>query len=53
MSVEPIWNGIEFSPEPVVPLDLTYDHRIKNCVEAAKFLSGIVQMLEEAKRLLY
>ena len=53
MSVEPVWNGREFKPEPVVPLDLTYDHRIVNGVEAARFLSGVVRMLEEPNRLLY
>ena len=34
---------------PVVPLDLTYDHRIINGVETARFLSGVVQILEEPK----
>ena len=53
MSVEPVRNGTKFSPEPVVPLDLTYDHKIINGVEAARFLSGIIQMLEEPKQLLF
>lgn len=33
--------------------NLTYDHRIVNGVEAARFLSGVIQMLEEPTRLLY
>ena len=53
MSVEPICNGTKFNPEPFVPLDLTCDHRIIDGVEASRFLSGIVRMLEEPKRLLH
>lgn len=43
----------QMSVEPVVLLDLTYDHGIINGVGAANFRSGVVQMSKEPKRLLY
>ncbi|WP_392384281.1 2-oxo acid dehydrogenase subunit E2 [Marinomonas primoryensis] len=50
--VEPVWNGTEFLPESKLPLDLTYDHRVINGADAAKFLKHFCSLLDEPKRLL-
>lgn len=35
----PVWDGTTFVPRPMVPLDLTYDHRVLNGADAARFLA--------------
>ncbi|RNF48086.1 dihydrolipoamide acetyltransferase [Marinomonas hwangdonensis] len=50
--VEPVWNGEVFLPESKLPLDLTYDHRVINGAEAAKFLKYFCSLLDEPKRLM-
>lgn len=35
----PVWDGQAFQPRPMVPLDLTYDHRVLNGADAARFLA--------------
>jgi len=36
--IRPVWDGHAFQPRPLVPLDLTYDHRVLNGADAARFL---------------
>lgn len=36
--MRPVWDGNAFLPCPMVPLDLTYDHRVLNGADAARFL---------------
>lgn len=50
--VEPVWNGVEFLPESKLPLDLTYDHRVINGADAARFMQYFCSLLDEPKRLL-
>jgi pyruvate dehydrogenase E2 component (dihydrolipoamide acetyltransferase) len=37
--MRPVWDGASFVPRPMVPLDLTYDHRVLNGADAARFLA--------------
>lgn len=37
--MRPVWDGTAFQPLPMVPLDLTYDHRVLNGADAARFLA--------------
>ena len=37
--MRPVWDGTTFVPRPMVPLDLTYDHRVLNGADAARFLA--------------
>ena len=37
--VAPVWDGEAFQPVQMVPLDLSYDHRVINGADAARFLS--------------
>ncbi len=45
-AIEPVWNGSEFVPKPMLPLSLSYDHRVIDGADAARFLRFIVDALE-------
>ena len=45
--MEPVWNGKEFEPRLMLPLSLSYDHRIVDGADAARFLRWVVEALEE------
>ncbi len=49
--VKPVWNGAEFVPQLVMPLSLTYDHRVIDGADGARFLRWICGALEEPIRL--
>jgi len=48
----PVWNGTAFVPRPMVPLDLSYDHRVINGAEAARFLAHYAGLLTDPRLLL-
>ena len=48
----PQWNGEEFIPRLMLPLDLTYDHRVIDGAAAARFLADFCTLLSDMKRLL-
>ncbi len=48
----PRWNGETFEPAFMLPLDLTYDHRVINGAEAARFLRYLCALLEEPARIM-
>lgn len=50
--MQPIWDGAEFVPRLMLPLDLTYDHRVIDGAEAAQFLVAICEYLADVRRLL-
>jgi len=50
--MQPVWQGNEFIPRLMLPLDLTYDHRVIDGAEAARFLVSITQYLSDIRRLL-
>ncbi|MCF6203465.1 MAG: 2-oxo acid dehydrogenase subunit E2 [Methylococcaceae bacterium] len=50
--MQPVWQGNEFVPRLMLPLDLTYDHRVIDGAEAARFLVAITQSLGDIRRLL-
>ncbi len=49
--VQPHWNGTEFIPAPILPLSLSYDHRVIDGAEAARFTRQIASVLEDVRRL--
>ncbi len=51
-SVEPVWNGEAFVPTPMCPIDLSYDHRVVNGADAARFVAHHAGLLAEPRRLL-
>ena len=48
----PVWNGQSFDPRLVLPLDLSYDHRVIDGAEAARFMSFLAGVLGDVRRLL-
>jgi len=50
--MQPIWNGKEFEPRLMLPLDLTYDHRVIDGAEGARFMATIKYYLGDIRRLL-
>ncbi len=51
-SLKPIWNGSAFEPRLMLPLSLSYDHRVIDGAEAARFASYLAQLLADVRRLL-
>lgn len=51
-SMQPVWNGTEFIPRLMLPLDLTYDHRVIDGAEGARFMSTLIKYLGDIRRLL-
>ena len=50
--MKPVWNGSEFEPKLMCPLSLSYDHRVVDGAEGARFITYIGQLLADARRLL-
>lgn len=50
--VQPVWEGDAWVPVPMCPLDLSYDHRVVNGADAARFLTRYVNLLEDLRRLM-
>lgn len=50
-SIKPVWNGKEFEPKLMMPLSLSYDHRIIDGALAAKFTSYLALVLSDVRRL--
>ena len=52
LEVSPVWNGAEFEPRKMLPLSLSYDHRLVNGADAGRFMSQLEQLLIDIRRLL-
>ena len=50
-AMQPVWEG-EWVPVPLCPLDLSYDHRVINGADAARFLARYSQLIADPRRLL-
>jgi pyruvate dehydrogenase E2 component (dihydrolipoamide acetyltransferase) len=44
--IEPVWDGEMFVPKTMLPLSLSYDHRVIDGADAARFLRFIAEALE-------
>ena len=51
-SMQPVWNGASFDPRLMLPLSLSYDHRVINGVAAAHFTKRLNEVLGEIRTLL-
>ena len=51
-ATKPVWNGKEFAPRLMLPLSLSYDHRVIDGAAAARFTSYLSQVLADLRRLL-
>jgi len=50
--MEPVWNGKEFAPRLMLPLSLTWDHRVIDGASAARFNVYLGQILSDFRRVL-
>ncbi len=50
--MKPVWDGEEFEPRLMLPLDLTYDHRVIDGADAARFVAYLCALLSDVRRLL-
>ena len=51
-SAKPVWNGKDFAPRLMLPLSLSYDHRVIDGADAARFTSFLAKLLGDLRRLL-
>ncbi|MEY2535974.1 MAG: hypothetical protein QOF29_3884 [bacterium] len=51
-SMKPVWNGSDFVPRLMVPLCLSYDHRVIDGAEGARFTAHLAQVLSALRRAL-
>lgn len=51
-SMQPVWNGKEFEPRLMLPLSLSYDHRVIDGALAARFIRYLADLLEDMKKIL-
>ncbi|QFQ32956.1 dihydrolipoamide acetyltransferase [Buchnera aphidicola (Aphis fabae)] len=47
--IKPIWNGIKFIPSLILPLSLSYDHRVINGADAARFIVFLKKLLSDIR----
>ena len=47
----PVWNGSEFLPRLMLPLDLTYGHRVIDGAQAARFMVDLCNVLGDLRRM--
>jgi len=49
--IRPVWNGKKFKPRKMLPLSLSYDHRVINGGDAGRFFTQYVALLSDIRRL--
>jgi len=50
-SVQPVWDGEVFRPHTLLPLALSYDHRVVNGGDGGRFLTDLTALLADVKRM--
>ena len=51
-ATKPMWNGKEFAPRLMLPLSLSYDHRVIDGAQAARFTTYFCQLLADMRRVM-
>jgi pyruvate dehydrogenase E2 component (dihydrolipoamide acetyltransferase) len=49
--MQPVWDGASFQPRLMLPLALSYDHRLVNGGDAGRFMTQIVKLLSDVRHL--
>lgn len=51
-SMKPVWNGKDFEPRLMLPLALSYDHRVIDGADGARFITFLSRMLNDIRKVL-
>ena len=51
-ATKPVWDGAEFRPRLILPLSLSYDHRVIDGAAAARFTTHLTQLLSDPRQML-
>ncbi|MCK9490010.1 MAG: dihydrolipoyllysine-residue acetyltransferase [Xanthomonadales bacterium] len=51
-AMKPVWNGDKFKPRLMLPMSLSYDHRVIDGAAAARFSAWLAQVLADMRRVL-
>lgn len=51
-TMQPVWNGSDFDPKLMLPLSLSYDHRVINGADAARFTNKLTKLLSDIRNIL-
>jgi len=51
-TMKPVWNGKDFEPRLMLPLSLSYDHRVIDGAEGARFITYLNQVMSDIRRVL-
>ena len=51
-AVKPVWNGKEFEPRTMLPLSLSYDHRVIDGALGARFITYLGQVIADIRRVM-
>ena len=50
--IKPVWDGSQFSPKTLLPLSLSYDHRVIDGAEGARFIVELAELLKDLRNTL-
>jgi len=51
-AIRPSWNGKEFTPRLIMPISLSYDHRVVDGASGARFTTFLVSVLSDIRKLI-
>lgn len=51
MTKKPLWDGNQFNPRDVLPLSLSYDHRVIDGADGVRFTTYLVSLLEDMRKM--
>ena len=51
MTTKPVWDGAQFQPRKMLPLSLSYDHRVINGADGGRFMTRLTQFLGDLRYL--
>jgi pyruvate dehydrogenase E2 component (dihydrolipoamide acetyltransferase) len=51
-TMQPVWDGQQFQPKLMLPLSLSYDHRVINGADAARFTYKLTKLLHDIRSIL-
>ncbi|ARQ45248.1 dihydrolipoyllysine-residue acetyltransferase [Oxalobacter formigenes] len=52
ISTQPVWDGLQFLPRQILPLSLSYDHRVIDGAEGTRFITYLSEVLGDMKETL-